>query len=329
MTSNKLFAKCLNFGLLCLFFVLLSGYLAPYSVNAGEPDFKKTISYVKRLEGRSDFPVSVTFSYYYLASLSLLGEKVPEDTKMKVVAFVLSSQNSDGGFSDGTSYSKNSSPVGTFYALNALREAGHLDKIRRDRAVHYLLGLQNRDGGFSFKRGGQSLISATYYCVMSLKELDAIDRLERESVRRYVMGLYDEKSGGFAIFPGMPGNLRATFWAATTLRAIGALDRPTSQRIADFFSKTRYSGRSNRRFVGPPKVDEAHMVYEALYHMGHLQVVDRARAIAFLKGLYIDFNGGFGPFPGYGSTHPSTFHALKALYYLGALETASKNRVGE
>ena len=62
-----------------------------FSTYAGESeiDFNKTISYIKRLENRDDFPVSVTFAYYYLKSLHLLGVSIPSKPRIKTIKFLL------------------------------------------------------------------------------------------------------------------------------------------------------------------------------------------------------------------------------------------------
>jgi energy-coupling factor transport system substrate-specific component len=110
----------------------------------------------------------------------------------------------------------------TAFLILALRAAGRSasDPAIR-KAASWLVGQENRDGGWSFAgKGGQSGIDDTAAVVQALA---AAHRPRTGAIRRGASFIASKQSldGGFPLTPGDPSNAQSTAWAIQALLAAG------------------------------------------------------------------------------------------------------------
>jgi len=127
---------------------------------------------------------------------------------------VASSQRRNGSFSGRVNT--------TAFSVLGLRAAGRSTRSRAiRRAVAFIVGQANPDGGFNFAgRGGPSGIDDTGAALQALaaggrKHGKAAKRAARFVVR------HQNDDGGFALIPGGPSNAQSTAWAVQGLIAVG------------------------------------------------------------------------------------------------------------
>jgi prenyltransferase beta subunit len=109
----------------------------------------------------------------------------------------------------------------TAFGILALRASGRATRSREVRAAaHYLLGAQNRDGGYGFSEKAASDIDDTG---AALQALTAAGRRGSPAVDRAVRFLRGAQGadGGFAQMPGGDSNAQSTAWAIQGLVAAG------------------------------------------------------------------------------------------------------------
>jgi energy-coupling factor transport system substrate-specific component len=127
---------------------------------------------------------------------------------------VASSQRRNGSFSGRVNT--------TAFSLLGLRAAGRRTRSRAiRRAVAFIVGQANPDGGFNFAgRGGPSGIDDTG---AALQALAAGGRKHGRAARRAARFIvrHQNEDGGFALIPGGPSNAQSTAWAVQGLIAVG------------------------------------------------------------------------------------------------------------
>ena len=146
---------------------------------------------------------------------TLLGLRACGASDAGLAAKLARAQGSDGSFDRLVNT--------TAFAIFGLRATGRATgDARVRRAVRWLAGQQNADGGFNFGgRGGPSGIDDT---AAALQGLRAAGRARgTRGVRRAVTFLTREQNpdGGFALAPGGRSNAQSTAWAVQALVAAG------------------------------------------------------------------------------------------------------------
>jgi prenyltransferase beta subunit len=285
-------------------------------------DLARTRSYLASWSKREKwdrFPESPAFAFSNAYARLALGETLSPAERARIVDYLRSCQQSDGGFSP-TPELREAHVVPTYHALGALALLGALDSIDRDRAASFLLGLSRPDGGFAGRTEERAAsLATTFHAVASLELLGAAGRIERQRVAAFV-GTYREPGKGFGLAIGVPSSSTGTAMAVRVLAYLGAVPEDVRRDATAFLGATRYAGHLREgAFPTPPTLAELRQVLEALDELGSLDRVDRPELQRFIASLYIAENGGFGPEPGLGTTPPSTGDAIACLVLLGRL----------
>jgi prenyltransferase beta subunit len=299
---------------------LLSGTaMAKDKAKVGEFDFAKTGAFIREMESRPDFPVSVVLANDYVFSLLTMGDAIDPARRDTVIVYLKKSQQKDGGFvSDKTN--RSASLLYTDMAIETLGRLNAVGAMDAGRVKAYVGSLKNPDGGFGFSRESkESSLASTFYAVRILKAVNGIDLVDKAKTAGYVKG-FERNNGGFGYVKGTGvANPKNTYMAAFSLNALGSLDNATRKNAVKFLALTPYLDKKSEE---RPELDQQLYAVMALKELKAPEKIDKKLALNFLKKLYIPTNGGFGPLEGYGSTPDSTSTGLRILQEIGKLKKA-------
>lgn len=279
-------------------------------------DFAKTKAFMREMETRPDFPVSVVLANDYVYSLLAMGDGINPARKVAIVSYLKGAQQKNGGFIADKA-NKNASLLYTDLALETLGYLKSTEAIDRDRVKSFVASLKNPDGGFGFSQPASgSNLASTYYAVKTLKTLGGLNLIDKAKTASYVKG-FKRRGGGFGYVKGTGvADAKNTYMASFVLNTLGMLDNATRKDALKFLASTPYlDPRSKER----PELDAQLYTISALKELKADDRINRKLALAFLKRIYIPVNGGFGPLVGYGSTPDSTATALRILSGTGKL----------
>jgi hypothetical protein len=300
--------------------VLTATALAKEKGKSAAFDLKKTALFIREMESRPDFPVSVILVADYVYSLQALGEPIAPGKKNAIIGYLKSAQQKDGGFIADKS-GRISSLLYTDTAIETLARLNAVNAVDTARAKAFVAAVKNADGGFGFSREArESSLATTFYAVRILKTLNALDLVDQTTSAQYIKG-FERNSGGFGYVKGTGiANAKNTFMAAYTLNALGKLDNKARTNAVKFLAKTPYLNKKSKE---RPELDEQLYAVKALKELKAADRVDGKLAVAFMRKLYIPANGGFGPLEGYGATPDSTTTGLRILNEIGILKRAA------
>jgi prenyltransferase beta subunit len=295
--------------------------------NDAKFDFKKTSAFTHELETRPDFPVSLILARDYAYSVLALGEKIDPKRKETIVAFMKKVQKPDGGFTidPGT---KETSSQNADFALETLSYLGAIASIDIAKLRSYIASLKRPDGGFSYDAASkESSLATTYYAVHILFYVNALGNIDKAKTAGYIKGFEKKDTGGFA-YQGGAGvaNVKSTYMALFSLKALGMLDEQTKKSAVKFLASTPYTGKNAKYDVTQTLEEQAYTIM-SLKLLNAENKINRSGAVAFIKSFYIPVNGGFGPIRGYGSAPDPTYFGIKGLAELGVLKKPQETQV--
>ncbi|HSW88420.1 MAG TPA: prenyltransferase/squalene oxidase repeat-containing protein [Candidatus Saccharimonadales bacterium] len=154
-----------------------------------------------------------------LLALISAGSGVPSQIKQDALTFILSHQNSDGGFSwSTTGISDVDDTASALQALVAAQKAGMTAGNLASaitNAKNFVLAAKNTDGGFASTKGDASNTSTTSWVVMALHALD-ISGTDITTADTY-MRKNQEENGSFKWQPSSSGETFTTSYAVLAL----------------------------------------------------------------------------------------------------------------
>ena len=303
---------------LSLVVLFASPACAKGKTRTGDFNFAKTSAFMREMESRPDFPVSVVLANDYVFSLLAIGENIDPAKKTAVINYLKKAQQKDGGFISDKA-NKGSSLLFTSIAIETLGYLNATSSVDTGKVKAFVVSLKNPDGGFGFSKDAkESSLATTFYAVRILKTLNALDMIDKAKTAGYVKG-FERTDGGFGYVKGTGvANAKNTYLAAFTLKTLGKLDDATRINAVKFLATTPYLDKKSK---DRPELDEQLYAIKALKELKASDKIDKKLAMAFLKKIYIPINGGFGPLQGYGSTPDSTTTGLRILVEIGKLKT--------
>jgi prenyltransferase beta subunit len=284
-------------------------------------DLQATAALVNRWGSRPSFPESVTFAYYHVYMARALGQEITAETASRIIEYIVSCQQPDGGFTPKPAHTTTSNVIYTHYALKTLALLGRMKAIDKQAAVGFLLARVQQGGGITAtaREGEQPNLATTFYGIESLRLLDAVDLLDKMQIAAFIER-YREKGRGYTRVEGGISIPQSTFMGVRSLLNLGILTNKTASEVRAYLKGTRYSGLIQKQDNQlPPNIEALASTLEALAVLAALQEIDADRIHGFISSLYVPVNGGFGPRPGLGTTPPATYHAILSLVRLGEL----------
>lgn len=305
--------------------VMLTGLLliAATDKNNEKPvkfDFKKTSALTHEIDSRPDFPVSLLLARDYVYSVLALGETMDPKLKQKTIDYVKNLQRLDGGFSVDFP-TPDTSSQNTDFALEVLSYLDAVNAVNTGKVKSYLSTLKEPDGGFRFdsKTKGSSF-SATYNAVHALSYINGLDLVDKAKTAAYIKEFEKKDTGGFNYVKGTgPANVTNTYMAVFMLKAIGLLDDETKTKAIKYLMTTPYLGKPVVYTINHTLQDQTYVII-TLKMLGAEKKINKAGVVEFIKGFYIEPNGGFSPIQGYGSAPDPTYFGIQGLAELGVLK---------
>jgi prenyltransferase beta subunit len=290
-------------------------------VAAKEFDFAKTSVFIREMETRPDFPVSVGLANDYVYSLQAIGEPIAPARKKAIVAYIKSMQQKDGGFVADKA-EKSASALFTDISLETLGYLNATGSVDLSRVKSFVGSLKRPDGGFSFSPADKgSSLASTYNSLRVLRRIKGLDVVDKAKTAQYI-AQFERPSGGFNFVKGVGvADPQSTYTAVFSLNTLGMLKKATGKDAIKFLANTQYNNKSNKQLKDLNQQWNAIM---ALKELKAADKIDKKMATEFLKKIYIAQNGGFGPLEGYGSTPASTATGLRILSEMGRLKAPSQ-----
>jgi hypothetical protein len=291
--------------------------LAKEKAKKGDFDLAKTSAFMREMETRPDFPVSVVLANDYAYSLLAIGDNIAPVRKASIIAYLKKMQQKEGGFVSDKA-DTTASVLFTEKAIETLADLKSLNAVDAAKVKAFVASLKNPDGGFGFSKAAkESSLATTFSAVRILKTINALDVVDKAKTAQYIKA-FERKDGGFGYVKGTgTANAKNTYMAAFTLNSVGQLDDATRKRAISFLSTTPYLDKKSK---ASRELDEQLYALKALKELKAADKIDKGLATAYLKRIYIAVNGGFGPLEGYGSTPDSTTTGLRILSEIGKLK---------
>lgn len=175
-----------------------------------------------------------------LLALIASGSTAQNEIKQSVLSFIISHQNSDGGFSWSTNPNFNTSDSNdTAAALQAL-QAAQKDGLTHaelasslEKAKNYLLSLQSPNGGFKYDTSEWSTdpdSASTAWALMALNAMDLSTSIEASNAKIW-LNAQQETDGGFHWMSGSGSDTATTSYALIALSGNGLLYVPKSAAV--------------------------------------------------------------------------------------------------
>lgn len=155
-----------------------------------------------------------------LLALISADHDAPSDIKQDALDFILSHQNTDGGFSWSTTGSSDTDD--TAAALQSLVAAQNTGMSAPNlssaitNAKNYILSAKNSDGGFPYLKGDLSNTSTSSWVVMTLSSLGLDETIESTNAKSYIRE-NQEQNGSFKWQPSTTGETFTTSYAILAL----------------------------------------------------------------------------------------------------------------
>ncbi|NOQ69056.1 MAG: hypothetical protein GQ573_02970 [Gammaproteobacteria bacterium] len=306
---------------LLLLFTATHSFAMKEATTTAVIDLQLTGETVNRWRTRPSFPESITFAYYHVYMAGALEQEITPKIRQKIVEYIVSCQQPDGGFRPVPAHAKTASVIYTYYALKTLDMLKQTKAINSKAAINFLLARVQKGGGFAAtaREGERANLATTYYGIEALHLLGAVNSLDKTQTLSFIRS-YREPGRGFSRVQGSVSIPKASFMGIRSLKNLDALTDKISSEVVAYLKTTRYSGQiKDQKYRLLPKIEAMAYTLEGLATLSAVQQVDEDKVHEFIRSLYIPDNGGFGPKPGLGTTPPSTYYAIVSLVQLGRL----------
>jgi len=293
---------------------------APADAPSGV-ELDKTLELFKGWSRRKAFPDSVSFAYYMAYSFHTLGANIEPATRTRLVQFVSTSQQKDGGFASNPTYGTRSNVIYTYYALETLRLLGTLDAIDRDRTTAFISSLVQGDGSIkpAIAEDARATLASTYYGAASLHMLDKLDVLDNSKTTAFVLN-HRTSDDGFGMMAKGAASPQAAYMAIRTLALVNGLNKEIKTGTIQYLEGAiELIGIKGAHYRSYSTMQAVTYIVATLSELDAMDEVDTDRIERFVASRYVSENGGFGPSPGLGTTPPSTYQAVFCLAELGKL----------
>ncbi|KAJ2809457.1 Rab geranylgeranyltransferase [Coemansia guatemalensis] len=270
----------------------------------------KHVEYIKSLDKRQDEleywmteHLRVSGIYWGLVALKLLDRDSALD-KQQVIDYILSCQNTDGGF--GGHHGHDSHLLYTMSAVQVLAMYGALDRVDGSRVVDYVAGLQDAETGeICGDEWGERDTRFAFIAVAILSFFDALPRLDSDRIVEYVK-LSMNYDGGFGSGPGGESHAAQVYTCLACLAILGRLDVVDRERLSAWLAERQLpSGGFNGR---PQKLEDvcySWWVLSSLRILGRVHWADCSRVCDFVLSAQDPDTGGIADRPG---NVPDVYH---------------------
>jgi geranylgeranyl transferase type-2 subunit beta len=159
------------------------------------------------------------------------------EMKPKVILFIQSLQQKDGGFC-GDQWGEIDTRF-SYCALSAISICGELDSgvIDVNKAAEYVASCQNFDGGFGCFPGAESHAGQIFTCVGALSIACRLDLLKDEDLLCWWLAERQCDSGGLNGRPEKQADVCYSWWILSSLCILGRVDWIRGDKLVSFIMK--------------------------------------------------------------------------------------------
>ncbi len=259
---------------------------------------------------------------FALRTLKLLGVDIANKTE--TIEFLGKLQVMDLTYGNGgfrSSLKESDADVSSTYDVVYSLDVLGAQIPNRELVVSYLKDHQNFDGGFGYQTNRQAGIFWDSTLIHTRRGVEALRLLgeEPEFFDEAVDFVMNQQSvnGGFANEIGNSPRVSATFNAIITLNALNQ-NIPNVEGIENFIKNNMEPNGGFKEFALDTK-EGIHTTYYAAAALNDIgKTFDSEKIVGFANEFVSSrFDGGFGDYPGLGSTLKSTFNAVSALNLIG------------
>jgi len=123
---------------------------------------------------------------------------------------------------------------GAYWCLNALYALKiEIPEKKKEKICEWIVGCQNKDGGFGGNTGHDSHITSTLYAILVLILFDSLSKINTEKVSLYVSSLQN-KDGSFSGDIWGEIDTRFSYSGLSSLKLLNKFDLIDAEKAADF-----------------------------------------------------------------------------------------------
>ncbi|CAH8575038.1 unnamed protein product [Schistosoma turkestanicum] len=193
-------------------------------------------------------------AYWIVHALRLLNFVIPEETSVKLISFLASSQHPEGGFGGGPyQFAHLATSYGAVNCLASLCRRDALDIINRDALADWMRKLHQPNGSFLMHLGGEADVRGAY-CAAAVAKLTGLLKKYPdlfESTAEWVASCQTYE-GGFGGQPGLEAHGGYAFCAVATLCILERSELINLPRLLNWVSHRQmateggFQGRTNK-----------------------------------------------------------------------------------
>lgn len=258
--------------------------------------------------------IKMSALYWAVCSLAILGEPIPSVDK--IIEFVQSCANADGGYGGDTTL--DSHILFTLSAVQVMTILGREDLLDSRNITRYVLSLQANNGCFMGDEFGEQDTRFVYCGILTLRLLGTIDD-HLGAVNKAVAYIHRccNPDTGYGSVPGAESHAGQIFCCVSTLVICGRTEIIHRDGLVEWLAlRQQPSGGLNGR---PQKVEDvcySWWVVSSLRSINALDCIDKEGLRGFILESQ-DVNGGIADRPGDVADLFHTFFGLAGLALLG------------
>ncbi|PVU89179.1 hypothetical protein BB561_005500 [Smittium simulii] len=259
--------------------------------------------------------------YWGLVALETLDNPLALE-KDKVIEYVKSCQNQDGGFGGHTGH--DSHLLYTMSAVQILAIYNRLEDINKDAVLKYVKGLQNKTTGYMMGDiWGEMDTRFAFIGLAICNILGSIDTLRIEPIVEYI-----EKSmnydGGFGSGPGGESHAAQVYTCLAALAIAKRLDLVKRDRLSNWLCERQQSssGGLNGRPEKLPDSCYSWWVVSSLEILGRRSWIDAEKLQTFILNCQDPDNGGISDRP---ENYADVYHTCFGIAGLSLLKYNQHN----
>ncbi len=176
----------------------------------------------------------------------------------------------------------------TQWAVTIAYLAGRLEEIETESITEYVLGLHNRDGGFSMvSPGGQSSSRNTFCAVAVLSLLERPSTMDTDRVIGYLESLRLDDGGycfSSVIIP--KPDLLSTFYTLSSLDNLGVTTKEDFDTKQFLISLQQEDGSFSGKMFGSPDIEDTFFALASLDLSGSLDSVNLEMSYQYLTSRF-------------------------------------------
>lgn len=202
--------------------------------------------------------------------------------------------------------------------------------LLKQEHISYIASLDKKQEDLEYWLSEHLRLNGIYWGLTGLYILNSMDTFNKEDVVKFVLSCWDEKTGGFAAFPGHDGHLLTTLSGLQILAMFDSVEVLGDERLYMLEQFVLSNQKPDGSFQGDKFGEiDTRFVYTAIFclsilHKLRKEVVDPA--VSYIVKCY-NFDGGFGLNPGAESHAAQVFTCIATLAIVGKLDALSDSQL--